>query len=311
MDPSFRIHPRRQQTLIKMHLHPSTLLLVAATAAAFSPSCSSSRRSALSVATDPTLVSSTPSLIPPSKIDASSVASLFEERVQKTYGRYPITFVEGKGCWLVDEEGTKYLGELHLPFVRPPISFCFFLANPRIPFRSSLWCPSTDFVSGIATCALGHANPELTEAVSAQMTKLHHVSNLYYTPQQAKLAAWLCENSCADKAFFCNSGAESNEAAIKLARRHASNRGITVSTRTSSFVANTCFIPAHRSVAHHSRLTSLVDRIPSLSLQSNPSTDAPWPLSLPPLNRSTTRDSHMEEKWYVDFDTHPTMTLMH
>ncbi|KAL7482108.1 hypothetical protein ACHAW6_007806 [Cyclotella cf. meneghiniana] len=176
-----------------MHLHPSTLLLLAATAAAFSPSCSSSRRSALSVATDPTLVSSTPSLIPPSKIDASSVASLFEERVQKTYGRYPITFVEGKGCWLVDEEGTKYL----------------------------------DFVSGIATCALGHANPELTEAVSAQMTKLHHVSNLYYTPQQAKLAAWLCENSCADKAFFCNSGAESNEAAIKLARRHASNRGIT------------------------------------------------------------------------------------
>jgi acetylornithine/N-succinyldiaminopimelate aminotransferase len=86
-----------------------------------------------------------------------------------------------------------------------------------------------DFVSGIATCALGHSNPELTEAVSTQMTKLHHVSNLYYTPQQAKLAAWLCENSCADKAFFCNSGAESNEAAIKLARRHASNRGITVS----------------------------------------------------------------------------------
>lgn len=92
-----------------------------------------------------------------------------------------------------------------------------------------LLSPSADFVSGIATCALGHSNPELTEAVSTQMTKLHHVSNLYYTPQQAKLAAWLCENSCADKAFFCNSGAESNEAAIKLARRHANNRGITVS----------------------------------------------------------------------------------
>jgi len=60
------------------------------------------------------------------------------------------------------------------------------------------------------------------------MKQLHHVSNLYYTPQQGQLAAWLCENSCADKAFFCNSGAESNEAAIKLARRHASNRGITV-----------------------------------------------------------------------------------
>ena len=61
------------------------------------------------------------------------------------------------------------------------------------------------------------------------MKKVHHVSNLYYTPGQALLAAWLCENSCADKAFFCNSGAESNEAAIKLARKHASNRGITVS----------------------------------------------------------------------------------
>ena len=60
------------------------------------------------------------------------------------------------------------------------------------------------------------------------MKSLHHVSNLYYTDQQGQLAQWLCENSCADKAFFCNSGAESNEAAIKLARRHASNRGITV-----------------------------------------------------------------------------------
>ncbi|KAL7510248.1 hypothetical protein ACHAXN_007098 [Cyclotella atomus] len=164
--------------------------LLVSTTTAFAPAPSASRHVAtsLSVASNPTT-----QLIPPSKIDASSVASLFEERVQKTYGRYPITFVEGKGCWLVDEDGKKYL----------------------------------DFVSGIATCALGHSNPELTEAVSTQMTKLHHVSNLYYTPQQAKLAAWLCENSCADKAFFCNSGAESNEAAIKLARRHASNRGIT------------------------------------------------------------------------------------
>eukprot|EP01082_Thalassiosira_pseudonana_P009048 g8151.t1.1.5e17418a g8151 g8151.t1 contig27:304975-306144(+) len=74
------------------------------------------------------------------------------------------------------------------------------------------------------------------------MTKLHHVSNLYYTPQQGLLAAWLCENSCADKAFFCNSGAESNEAAIKLARRHASNRGITdpvIITAESSFHGRT------------------------------------------------------------------------
>jgi len=113
--------------------------------------------------------------------------------VQKTYGRYPITFVSGSGSTLTDETGKVYL----------------------------------DFVSGIATCALGHNNPELTKAVCDQMTRIHHVSNLYYTPQQGMLAAWLCENSCADKAFFCNSGAEANEAAIKLARRHASNRGIT------------------------------------------------------------------------------------
>lgn len=137
----------------------------------------------------------TSKLTPPSKLDASSTADLFNTRVQKTYGRYPITFVSGSGSTLTDETGREYL----------------------------------DFVSGIATCALGHNNPELTEAVSNQMKQLHHVSNLYYTPQQGLLAAWLCENSCADKAFFCNSGAESNEAAIKLARRHASNRGITVS----------------------------------------------------------------------------------
>ena len=61
------------------------------------------------------------------------------------------------------------------------------------------------------------------------MKKVHHVSNLYYIPEQAALANWLCTNSGADKAFFCNSGAEANEAAIKCARRHASNRGIDVS----------------------------------------------------------------------------------
>lgn len=60
------------------------------------------------------------------------------------------------------------------------------------------------------------------------MKKVHHVSNLYFIPEQAALANWLCENSCADKAFFCNSGAEANEAAIKLARRFAYNRGISV-----------------------------------------------------------------------------------
>ncbi len=133
-------------------------------------------------------------LTPPSKLDFSSTSTLFDTRVQKTYGRYPITFVSGNGATLTDDTGNTYL----------------------------------DFVAGIATCALGHNNQALTDAVCHQMTQIHHVSNLYYTPQQGQLASWLCENSCADKAFFCNSGAEANEAAIKLARRHASNRGITV-----------------------------------------------------------------------------------
>lgn len=82
-------------------------------------------------------------------------------------------------------------------------------------------------MAGIATCILGHSNKELVKAVTDQINTVHHVSNLYYTPSQGKLAAWLVENSCADKAFFCNSGAEANEGAIKLARRHAYNRGIT------------------------------------------------------------------------------------
>lgn len=107
--------------------------------------------------------------------------------------RYPLTISHGDGCFLYTTDGKNYL----------------------------------DCVSGIATCALGHNNPALTAAVTQQMQEMHHVSNLYLIPAQAALAQWLCANSVADKAFFCNSGAEANEAAIKCARRHASNRGIT------------------------------------------------------------------------------------
>uniref|UniRef100_A0A7S2R4J0 acetylornithine transaminase n=1 Tax=Eucampia antarctica TaxID=49252 RepID=A0A7S2R4J0_9STRA len=140
-----------------------------------------------------TTATTTSSLISPSDIEGST-EDLFENFVQKTYGRYPLTIVSGEGCVLKDDKGKTYL----------------------------------DFVSGIATCALGHANPELTKAISEQMGQLHHISNLYFNPQQAKLAAWLSTNSVADKVFFCNSGAEANEAAIKLARKHASTeRGIT------------------------------------------------------------------------------------
>jgi acetylornithine/N-succinyldiaminopimelate aminotransferase len=117
-----------------------------------------------------------------------------------------LTIDSGKGCFLKTTDGKSYL----------------------------------DCVSGIATCALGHNNEYLTKAIENQMKKVHHVSNLYFIPEQAALANWLCENSGADKAFFCNSGAEANEAAIKLARRFAYNRGIQVRVWLSVWISYSC-----------------------------------------------------------------------
>lgn len=114
----------------------------------------------------------------------------FDQYVMSTYGRFPIALDHGKGCRVWDTQGKEYL----------------------------------DFVAGIATCTLGHAHPVLVKAVTEQMQKLHHVSNLYYIPEQGELARWLVEHSCADRAFFCNSGAEANEGAIKLARKYAHDR---------------------------------------------------------------------------------------
>lgn len=111
----------------------------------------------------------------------------FDHTVMKTYGRFPIALERGAGCRVWDTDGRDYL----------------------------------DFVAGIATCTLGHAHPALINAVTQQIQKLHHVSNLYYIPEQGALAQWLVANSCADRVFFCNSGAEANEAAIKLARKYA------------------------------------------------------------------------------------------
>ncbi len=111
----------------------------------------------------------------------------FDEVVMSTYGRFPIALEKGAGCRLWDTAGKEYL----------------------------------DFVAGIATCTLGHAHPALIEAVTRQIQTIHHVSNLYYIPEQGELARWIVDNSCADKVFFCNSGAEANEAAIKLARKYA------------------------------------------------------------------------------------------
>ncbi|VXD24362.1 Acetylornithine aminotransferase [Planktothrix serta PCC 8927] len=111
----------------------------------------------------------------------------FNSQVMNTYARFPIALERGEGCRVWDTNGKEYL----------------------------------DFVAGIATCTLGHAHPALIEAVTKQIKTLHHVSNLYYIPVQGELAKWLTDHSCADKAFFCNSGAEANEGAIKLARKYA------------------------------------------------------------------------------------------
>ncbi len=105
-----------------------------------------------------------------------------------TYSRFPIAFVKGEGCWLWDDSGKQYL----------------------------------DFLAGIAVCGLGHCHPEVTRAIEESARKLIHVSNLFYTYPQVELAAELTRLSFADKVFFSNSGAEANEAAIKLARKYSS-----------------------------------------------------------------------------------------
>ena len=107
--------------------------------------------------------------------------------LMQTYTRQPISIVRGSGSKVYDMEGREYL----------------------------------DFVGGIAVNVLGHGHPDLVQAIQRQAAQLIHVSNLYYTEPQVTLAKILVEHSFADRAFFCNSGAEANEAAIKLARRYA------------------------------------------------------------------------------------------
>ena len=104
-----------------------------------------------------------------------------------TYARSSISIVRGRGCLVYDLEGREYL----------------------------------DFVAGLAVNALGYSHPDLVAAVQKQVQHLFHASNVYYTEPQVKLAKTLVEHSFADKVFFCNSGAEATEAAIKLARRYA------------------------------------------------------------------------------------------
>ena len=115
---------------------------------------------------------------------------LADKYMFQTYSRFPLTLVRGKGCRIWDEGGKEYL----------------------------------DFVGGLAVCALGHSSPLVSKALADQSKKLVHVSNLYYTKPQVELARLLVENSFADRAFFCNSGAEANEAAIKLVRRYSKEK---------------------------------------------------------------------------------------
>ena len=111
--------------------------------------------------------------------------------LMQNYGRLEINIVRGEGCWLYDESGNAYL----------------------------------DLVAGLAVCALGHAHPRIARAIAEQAATLVHVSNLVHHEPAGTLADALAERSGFDAVFFCNSGTEANEAAIKLARKHAWRRG--------------------------------------------------------------------------------------
>ena len=112
--------------------------------------------------------------------------------LMETYKRLPVSFVRGEGAYLEDTTGKKYL----------------------------------DGLTGLAVCGLGHAHPKVTEALRAQAGMLLHTSNLYAIPLQTQLAERLCKLSGMDAVFFGNSGAEANEAAIKIARLHGQQKKI-------------------------------------------------------------------------------------
>ncbi len=118
------------------------------------------------------------------------IIELTHRYVAETYARYPIAVVRGKGLKVWDADGKQYL----------------------------------DFAAGIAVNSLGHNHPAVVRAIQRQAKNLIHVSNLYHIAPQSELARDLCRRSFADRVFFCNSGAEANEAAIKLARRYGAER---------------------------------------------------------------------------------------
>ena len=111
----------------------------------------------------------------------------FSSSIMTTYGRIDIAFTHGEGSYLISEDGNRYL----------------------------------DYASGIAVNAFGHCHPKLVKALKDQASKLWHTSNLYRIPEQETVAEKLVANSCAERVFFCNSGAEATEGAVKVARRYA------------------------------------------------------------------------------------------
>ncbi len=133
--------------------------------------------------------------------------------LMNTYSRFNISFKKGKGCWLWDQKGKKYL----------------------------------DSVAGIATCTLGHSDRVLRKKLSDQLKKIQHISNLYRIEEQEKLSKSLTKQSCAESVFFCNSGAEANESAIKLIKKYGNK----------TFPDKECFILAAESSFHGRTLATL------------------------------------------------------
>src|SRR5512137_3231333 len=125
--------------------------------------------------------------MPETGIKSSEWIARGDKVIMKTYGRYPIVPVRGEGCRVWDADGKMYL----------------------------------DFLAGVAVNNLGHCHPKVVKAIQEQAATLIHCSNYYHIPPQIELAELLCRHSFADRAFFCNSGAEANEAAIKLARKYS------------------------------------------------------------------------------------------
>jgi len=123
--------------------------------------------------------------------DTDTLIADSQRYIANTYSRYPLVLVRGQGCKVWSSDGKEYL----------------------------------DFVAGLAVCNLGHCHPKVVQAIQDQSRKLLHVSNFYHIEPQIELAKLLVENSFADRVFFCNSGAEANEAAMKLAKKYAKDTG--------------------------------------------------------------------------------------